>query len=156
MGWQLEQDAKDIMMLGVDAVSAYACGGSCTGRQPSCPEQYVLIRHDGWEEWRAPRIPGGAFASGGWETRPRIDRPASWMPGITSTPAELAAHLREAVEWTRCKRDINPSPAIISFGWNEHEEGVWLAPTWTSGGKSDTARLAAVRSVLELGRPISK
>lgn len=175
MGWQPEQDAKDMAALGFDAVSAYARGGSYSMEQPAYAEQCALIRCDRWEKCRALRIPCVTFASAGWDTRPRNERPPSWMThltatpdptpparqkplmdAVTATPDELAAHIREAVAWTRRNRGLNPSNAIIIYAWNEHDEGGWLAPTWTADGKPNTARLDAIRSVLQPGKPILK
>ncbi|MBI5684298.1 MAG: glycoside hydrolase family 99-like domain-containing protein [Verrucomicrobia bacterium] len=175
MGWQPEQDAKDMAALGFDAVSAYARGGNYSMKQPAYAEQCALIRRDRWEKCRALRIPTVTFASAGWDTRPRNERPPSWMPevtatpdstppdqqkplidSVTATPDELAAHLREAVEWTQRNHDINPSRAIIIYAWNEHDEGGWLTPTWTADGKPNTARLDAIRSVFQPGKPILK
>jgi hypothetical protein len=174
MGWNPAQDEKDRVALGFDAVSAYARGGSYSMTQPSYAEQCALIRRDRWGKWRDLRIPSVTFVSAGWDTRPRNERPPSWMHGVpatpdptppeqqkplidavTATPDELATHLREALEWTKLNRDINPSRAIIIYAWNEHDEGGWLSPTWTPEGKPNTARLDAIRSVLKPLRAVS-
>ena len=170
MGWNPAQDEKDRVALGFDAISAYARGGSYSMTQPSYAEQCALIRRDRWEKWRDLGIPSVTFVSAGWDTRPRNERPPSWMhkvtatpdptpseqqkpliDRVTATPEELATHLREALEWTKLNRDINPSQAIIIYGWNEHDEGGWLSPTWTAEGKPNTTRLDALRSVLKPG-----
>ncbi len=40
------------------------------------------------------------------------------------------AAIREAVvEWTKANRDLNATNAIITYGWNENDEGGWLQPT---------------------------
>jgi len=175
MGWNPEKDAKDMTALGFDAVSAYARGGSYSMTQPSYAEQCALIRRERWDKWRALRIPSVTFASAGWDTRPRNERPPSWcswvkaspdatppaqqkplIDDVTATPDELARHIREALEWTKANRDLNPSNAIIIYGWNENDEGGWLLPTWASDGKPNTARLDALRTVLLPGKPIQK
>jgi hypothetical protein len=175
MGWNPAQDEKDRVALGFDAVSAYARGGSYSMTQPSYAEQCALIRRDRWEKWRNLNIPSVTFVSAGWDTRPRNERPPSWMHGVpatpdptppeqqkplldavTATPEELATHLREAMEWTNINRDINPSRAIIIYAWNEHDEGGWLSPTWTAEGKPNMARLDAIRSVLKPMKAVSK
>ncbi len=48
------------------------------------------------------------------------------IDATTATPDELAAHLGDAIEWTKANRDINPANAIIICAWNEHDEGGWL------------------------------
>lgn len=168
MGWNPAQDFKDMATLGFDAVSAYARGGSYSMKQPSYAEQCAMIRRDRWEKCGALRIPSVTFASAGWDTRPRNERPLSWMKGkvkaepdptppaqqqplidaVTATPDELTAHLREAIEWTRSNRDLNPANAIIIYAWNEHDEGGWLQPTLGAEGKPDESRIKALSRLL--------
>lgn len=171
MGWHPEQDGKDMAELGFDAVSAYARGGSYSMKQPSFAEQCALIRRDRWEKWRALRLPCITFASAGWDTRPRNERPPAWMKevtatpdatlpaqqkplvdAVTATPDELAAHLREALEWTRANRDLNPANALLIYAWNEHDEGGWLQPTLGADGQPNAERIRALGKLL---RPAS-
>ena len=86
MGWNPAQDAKDMAALGFDAVSAYARGGSYSMTQPTYAEQCAMIRRDRWEKCRALRLPSITFASTGWDTRPRNERPPSWMKEVPATP----------------------------------------------------------------------
>lgn len=167
MGWSPEQDAKDMGALGFDAISAYARGGSYSMTQPSYSEQCAMIRRDRWEKCRALRLPSVTFASAGWDTRPRNERPPSWLPevhatpdptppakqkplidSVTATPDELAAHLREAIAWTHANRDLNPANAVIIYGWNEHDEGGWLQPTRDADGKANVDRVNALAKIL--------
>ncbi|MCX6901061.1 MAG: glycoside hydrolase family 99-like domain-containing protein [Verrucomicrobia bacterium] len=167
MGWWPETDAKDMASLGFDAVSAYARGGSYSMEQPAYAEQCALIRRDRWEKCRALRIPSVTFASAGWDTRPRNERPPPWIAGVaatpdrtppaqqkplmdavTATPDELAAHIHEALDWTKQNRDINPSNAIIIYGWNENDEGGWLIPTLGADGVPNEERIQALSKVL--------
>jgi hypothetical protein len=171
MGWRPETDAKDMAELGFDAVSAYARGGSYSMKQPAYAEQCALIRRDRWEKCRALRIPSVTFASAGWDTRPRNERPPPWIKGmvtkpepdntptaqqkplidaVTATPDELAAHVREALEWTKANRDLNPSNAVIIYGWNENDEGGWLIPTLNFDGRPNEDRSRALGKVLRL------
>ncbi len=167
MGWNPEQDAKDMAALGFDAISAYARGGSYSMTQPSYAEQCALVRRDRWEKCRALRIPSVTFASAGWDTRPRNERPPPWCTWVTATPDktppaqqnplldsvtatldELAAHIREALEWTKANRDLNPANAVIIYGWNENDEGGWLLPTLGTDGRPDETRINAVGNAL--------
>ena len=167
MGRNPEQDAKDMAALGFDAVSAYARGGSYSMTQPSYPEQCALVRRDRWEKCTALRIPSVTFASAGWDTRPRNERPPPWvtwviatpdktppaqqkplMDSVTATPDELATHIREALEWTKANRDLNPSNAVIIYGWNENDEGGWLLPTLGTDGRPNDERINAVGKIL--------
>lgn len=171
MGWSPAEDAKAMTALGFDAISAYARGGSYSMTQPSYAEQCAMIRRDRWEKCRLLRLPSVTFASTGWDTRPRNERPPPWCTWVTATPDptppaqqkplldsvtatsdELAAHLREAVAWTKANRDLNPANVMIIYGWNEHDEGGWLQPTLGLDGRPDEARVRALGKVL---RPLS-
>ncbi|MBI5801318.1 MAG: glycoside hydrolase family 99-like domain-containing protein [Verrucomicrobia bacterium] len=167
MGWNPEQDAKAVVELGFDAVSAYARGGSYSMTQPSYAQQCAMTRRDRWEQWRALRLQCITFASAGWDTRPRNERPPSWMKevtatpdptppsqqrplldAVTATPEELAAHVKEAITWTQANRDLNPANALLIYAWNEHDEGGWLQPTLGANGQPDEARIKALATVL--------
>ncbi len=172
MGWHPEEDAKDMAALGFDAISAYARGGSYSMTQPSYAEQCAMIRRDRWEKCRALRLPSVTFASAGWDTRPRNERPPPWCTWVTATPDKtppaqqkplldsvtatsdaLATHIREALEWTKANRDLNPANALIIYGWNEHDEGGWLQPTLGPDGRPDEARIRALGRVLRPSLP---
>ena len=152
--------------IGFDAVSAYARGGSDSLTQPTFAEQCGLIRRERWEKWQALRVPSITFASAGWDTRPRNERPPFWLKdeikaepdptppaqqkplidGVTATPDELAAHVGEAVQWAGTHRDLNPANAILISAWNEHDEGGWLQPTRGADGKPDDSRIHVAQS----------
>ncbi len=169
MGWNLKETAKDMDELGFDAVSAYARGGSYTWDQPSYLEQCQLLRTGLWQKWRELSVSCITLASSGWDTRPRMERPPSWINGmniqavpdptpfeeqrplldsVTATPAELAAHIREAVAWTKENLDINPTNSVLIYAWNEHDEGGWLQPTLGFDGLPNEERINALGSVL--------
>lgn len=167
MGWNPEADAKVMAELGFDAVSAYARGGSYSMTQPSYAQQCAMIRRERWEKWRTLGVPSLTFASAGWDTRPRNERPPFWMKEITptpdptpasqqkplldpvtATPGELAAHVQEAIAWTQANRDLNPANAVIIYGWNEHDEGGWLQPTLGADVKPNEERVSALGKVL--------
>ena len=161
--------AQERDALGFDAVSDYACAGK---GYTTDPETYARltshhVRTMLWEKWKQERTPCITFATAGWDTRPRQERPPSWCTWVTptpdptppalqkplidattATPDEIAAHLREAIAWTQANRDLNPANAILIYAWNEHDEGGWLQPTLGADGKPDHSRLDALQKVL--------
>lgn len=168
MGWEAEKDRE---ALGFDAISEYACAGK---GYTTDPETYARltshhVREKLWAKWKRERTPCITFATAGWDTRPRQERPPPWCSWVkatpdptppaqqkplidatTATPDEIAAHLREAIAWTNANRDLNPANAIILYAWNEHDEGGWLQPTLGADGKPDASRIQAIGKVLRL------
>jgi hypothetical protein len=126
-----------------------------------------MIRRDRWEKCRALRIPNVTFASAGWDTRPRNERPPPWcqwvaatpdetppaqqkplIDSVTATPGELAGHLRDAIAWTKDNCDLNPANAVIIYAWNENDEGGWLQPTLGGDGQPNDERIKALEMIL--------
>jgi len=166
MGWEA---GKDREALGFDAISEYACAGK---GYTTDPETYARltshhVREKLWNKWNRERTPCITFATAGWDTRPRQERPPAWCPWVTATPDstpfaeqkplidattgtpdELAAHLREALEWTKANRELNPANVILIYAWNEHDEGGWLQPTLDVDGLPNEERIRAVGKVL--------
>lgn len=168
MGWNADNDRE---ALGFDAVSEYACAGKGYTTDPETYAQLTSlhVREKLWDKWKRERTPCITFATAGWDTRPRQERPPPWCTWVkptpdptppaqqkplidaaTATPDELAAHIREAIEWTKANRDLNPANAIILYAWNEHDEGGWLQPTLGTDGKPDDARIKALGKVLRV------
>jgi hypothetical protein len=172
MGWHPVDDAKEIAALGFDAVSAYARPGIYTMQPRPFAKVREQIREELWDVCARERIPTVTFASSGWDTRPRNERPPSWFPdlkatpdptptseqpplidAVTATPDELSAHVRDAVVWTKAHGDLNPSRAIIIYGWNELDEGGWLMPTLGADGQPDDRRIQALGTALRSSHP---
>ena len=68
---------------------------------------------------------------------------------VTATPAQLTKHLQEVLDWTAHNPDLTPANAVIIYAWNEHDEGGWLAPTWTAERRPNTNRIEALAPVLK-------
>jgi len=166
MGWEAEKDRE---ALGFDAVSEYACSGKGYTTDPESYETLTThsVREKLWGKWKHQRTPCVTFATAGWDTRPRQERPPPWCPWVkptpdptppaqqkplldatTGTPDQIAAHVRAAITWTQANRDLNPANVIILYAWNEHDEGGWLQPTLGLNGQPDASRIQALSKVL--------
>lgn len=166
LGWN---PAEDREKWGFDAISEYAAVGTGYSLHPASYARLTSfhVRHELWEKWERERTPCITFATTGWDTRPRQERPPSWCRWITATPdstppeqqkplldnatarpEEIAQHLREALAWTQAHRDLNPANAILIYGWNENDEGGWLIPTLGADGRPDDSRVKALGKVL--------
>jgi hypothetical protein len=112
-----------------------------------------------WEKCAATGADVAPVAAAGWDRRPRIEHPVSWekyqKPGVglenyfvMPTPAELAAHIGDAMHWAADHRQQCPAQAVIIYAWNEHDEGGFLCPTLNADGTADSSRLSAIRAML--------
>ncbi len=169
MDWRKPEAGR--LSLGFDAVSRYAASGKGYTADPKSYAELTSfdVRRQLWDQWKQDGTPCITFATAGWDTRPRQERPPVWckdlvkvaMPdptppalqkplidATTATPEELTAHIREAIEWTKANRDINPANAIIIYAWNEHDEGGWLQPTRGADEKADDSRIHALGKAL--------
>jgi hypothetical protein len=142
--------------LGADAVSAYAvqCGGK---RAPYA--NLAACVHRFWDDCAATGSAVIPVVMSGWDRRPRIERPVPWetwqKPGegldqyyVAPTPAELARHLKEALDWAGGNPRAASTHITLIYAWNENDEGGWLVPTLGEGAR----RLDALRRVLKPSR----
>ena len=89
----------------------------------------------------------------GWDPRPRLEHPVPWCGYAKDRymrPAAASEWLAEAssfADWVKANRKSCPTGHILTFAWNEFEEGGWICPTWRPDGNPDTARVRAFRRV---------
>jgi hypothetical protein len=85
MGWEAEKDRE---ALGFDAISEYACSGKGYTTDPETYERLTShsVSEKLWGKWKHERSPCITFATAGWDTRPRQERPPSWCSWVKATP----------------------------------------------------------------------
>ncbi|MFW6146176.1 MAG: hypothetical protein ACOC7R_02450 [Planctomycetota bacterium] len=103
------------------------------------------------------------LVTAGWDKRPRQDHRVPWEKDAAyhaqsvfpapPTPAELAAHLRDAIAFVRRHPRVCEANALILYAWNEYDEGGWIAPTRGPDGAPNTDRLDALAGVLKPTAP---
>lgn len=141
-----DKGAKAVDELGLDAIGSYCNPPAAEKRELAYAELAGLNR---WF-WGACKATGKSVIppiNAGWDPRPRLS-----MPGLNpatnwsklATPAELAAHVNEALTWVRANPATCPADTVLIYAWNEFDEGGWLCPTRGEG----TARLDALRQIL--------
>ena len=142
-------------------------GGDACGR-------YAAVRNDGGSYadlvsdaeklWRLPVERGlevVPLVTTGWEKTGRKRYPPFWelkqfyhrqkeFPAFPQ-PMEIARHLQKAMRFVVAHPGSCRANTVLVYAWNEHDEGGWLCPTWTSSGVPDTSRLDAVCKVLRGG-----
>jgi len=133
--------------LGYSALSAYTATGVHSG---PFPLPYSALVRSNEEFWNACKDTGKKvipLVNTGWDGRPRSVNPKFWYYGgwfSWATPREIAANLKNAIEWVKANPGVAEANTILTYAWNEFDEGGWLAPTYSEG----TARLDAIRDVL--------
>lgn len=152
MEWSPGQAKEDVEKLGLDAVSGYCSNGGHKKASYTTLARYTQARWDEYARTGANVVP---IVTAGWDRRPRVENPVPWEGPTPAggeeqyydppTPAELAAHLRAAIDWNAAHPRIAPAHAVILYAWNEIDEGGYLVPTLKEG----TARLDAIRLVLK-------
>lgn len=144
--------------LGLDAVSAYAVADSTV--QQGSYRQLTDLVEGFWRDATAAGLSLVPPVMTGWDRRPRVLNPTSWEPKVAysdeqmlryfnrPTMAELEAHVAKAIQVASDPAKA-PARSVLTYAWNEFDEGDWLAPTQGEG----TARLEAVRRAVDRGCP---
>ena len=139
----------------IDALSAYA--------PPAPPKDGAFLRYPDFfrailkaNEDRAATgrdlIPAFSTGRDHW---PRIERPVPWCqnpPMRYASPAterELVDAAKEFVGWIDAHKNRCPAGHVLTFAWNEFEEGGFICPTWSPNGP-DTSRLEAFAKVVRI------
>lgn len=150
--------AKLRARLGFDAVSSYAAQGNAIH---GTYERLTAHVRTFWKRARASGSQVVPTVMAGWDPRPRIETPGHWpRPDDaramqryyeTPTPAQLAAHVEQAVHWVWAHPSATEANTIIAYAWNEHDEGGWIAPTLGEGDARVRAIGERVRALRALG-----
>ncbi|MCF7816373.1 MAG: glycoside hydrolase family 99-like domain-containing protein [Kiritimatiellales bacterium] len=149
-GWVAIDDFKTMQDYGLDAIGAYAVGG---GRSYASLAEHA---RQFWEQEKATGANVVPIVGSGWDNRPFQETPTSWYPEpigeytLPPTPAELAGHLADALDWTQSNlAKTTPANTVLIYGWNENAEGGWLVPTLNPDGSANTERIDAIEKKLK-------
>jgi len=160
-----DEGAELARILGAQAVTSYAT--SSTGEEPKPYADLALTAEKFWAkclETEADMVP---ICMAGWDRRPRIEHPVPWekhqKPGegmgryfLMPTPDELAAHLKRGLDFTAEYRARCPAQTVLTYAWNEHDEGGFLCPTLGEDGKPNTSRLDALSRMRKTWTPTAE
>ena len=163
---------------GIDAVSWYAVGADKTGMSyaelaANCEEMVTKLSAYA----KANSIDIIPSFTTGRDTQARIETGVSWVDGDPNaandkdkpyknyyayqpTMEELAQHMENVILAAKNNTDSKAN-LVVSYGWNEHEEGGWLCPTlacdadgnviYNEDGtaKANTERLDTLKAVVD-------
>jgi hypothetical protein len=141
--------------LGADGISAYS------PRLPNAANgtwsDYKAVVEAYWDEMKATSLKMAPLCGFGWDTRPRRERPVPWQTSYAwsyignanyyaeCTPAQAAAHVAAAKAYLAAYPTECEAQTILSYAWNEFDEGGWICPTL---GDPTGLRLSAISAVL--------
>ena len=114
----------------------------------------------------------------GYDTRPRIKNPVSWIPGdvTSSNPNEwpysnrytldasaedIGVLLKDTLNYVKENPNNTKANMVLTYAWNEHDESGWICPTvkcdesgnvlYNADGTSqiDTQRIEVYKKVID-------
>ncbi|MBQ8576682.1 MAG: hypothetical protein IJ449_01745 [Clostridia bacterium] len=132
-----------------DALSAYAAVKSGVTTYSELFAECLRAN----ETRRATGKPVIPLFTTGWDPSPRVDQPSPWVTypdkdyAAFASAEELMTGARGLVDWIRTACGAQFAGHILTFAWNEFEEGGIICPTVGADGNPDTARLDAFGAV---------
>lgn len=142
--------------VGIDAFSAYACTSSCATYEKLAERS--LTNNVARSNHHKPIIPTFTV---GWDPSSRVERPAPWCSygnGPYHSPAtgsQILAAAEGFASWLKANSAVCVPNQMLTFAWNEFEEGGWICPTWTTQGP-DVSRIEAFAKSVRLMKAITK
>ena len=140
-----------------DGVSAYAS----TAGSNSFAELYRAVEKENNERRDGFGLPSVPFFSFGWNPTPRMDNPVPWH-GYDELPYHPAASEDEILDaaekfaaWIKADKRNTEIGHVLSFAWNEFEEGGYICPTFDKNGGIDLTRIrvfAKFRKIIDSRR----
>jgi hypothetical protein len=114
---------------GADAISEYGAGLTSGIAEPWASAEPGMEAY--WASEAAAGMPIVVPCQTGADTRPRSDHP--WLGGkphfgesvyvVPPTPAQVAAHLQNAINYIAANPTVCPSKAMLIYSWDECDEG---------------------------------
>lgn len=134
---------EDANYAEADALTAYACLKSGIDRYSELCDEMILRNGERLNKCKYV-IP---LYTVGWDPSPRIDIPSPWVtyPGERyAKPAsedELLQGAKRLAEWIKSDAKDSFIGHILTFAWNEFEEGGWICPTYNKDLSVNTERI---------------
>lgn len=140
-----------------DAVSAYACGVVTDADRYSQMVDIMMEQNEDRKKYGLDIIP---LFSLGWAPGPRVENPVPWTSYLDiryhadATPAEIVEGAKRLTDWIVKNPEYTKPGHVLSFAWNEFEEGAWICPTYTLDGGINTERIAAFADAAKMWKNI--
>lgn len=136
-----------------DAVSAYAC----SAKNITTHKQFCDILEKENEKRKQYGIDVIPLFSIGWNPRPRILNPVAQglvYPDVDYAPyatvEELLDGARRFCKWIKNNESFIKSRHILTFAWNEFEEGGFICPTYNEDKTINYERIKTFKKISDL------
>lgn len=136
-----------------DAVSNYACTNRCPVQDYTGLYEELLLQNEERRKYGIPVIPQFTM---GWDPSPRCDSPVPWTPYLKQsfasrmTESEVLRGAERLAGWISEHPEQTGTGHVLTFAWNEFEEGGYICPTLGKNGEPDMTRLALFRKVVDI------
>lgn len=127
----------------IDALSAYSCLGIGVRTYAELCEEMLLQNRTRLSVGRAI-VPHFTV---GWDPSPRVDIPCPWTTydktdyAAYATESELMRGAEMLANWIQNEAKNAFVGQILTFAWNEFEEGGWICPTYDEQRNINTDRV---------------
>ena len=147
---EAEDDSTDYS--GASAVSKY----SCAAKGVTTPAQFydrLLYENERRKKFGIDVVP---LFSMGWDPTPRIVNPVPWTkyPAVDYAPyasrEELLEGARRLCDWIKANPERTAHRHILTFAWNEFEEGGHICPTYNEDLTVNEERIGIFREISRL------
>lgn len=134
---------------GADGLSAYAC--EKTGIEHFAQLSETVIEQN--ENRRQAGLPVIPLYSVGWDPSPRVEHPCPWYSYADksymkfASEEELLEGAKDMADWIKTRASDAFFDHILTFAWNEFEEGGMICPLLNENCETDTSRLEAFKKV---------
>jgi len=138
----------------VDALSAYSCCGVGMQRYAQLSD-LVMAQNENRRQAANHVIP---LYTVGWDPSPRIDHPIPWYQypdadyAALANRDELLSGAKALTDWLQTTAKAQWPGHILTFAWNEFEEGAHICPTVGTDGNPNCTRLEDFRAAADFFR----
>ena len=136
-----------------DAVSAYACENKSGIEKYDQLVDILIAQNENRKKYKLGIIP---LFTLGWDPTPRIETTIPWYSygnfeyAKDPSPEELVDGAEKFAAWMRENREYIGPDHVLTFAWNEFEEGAYMCPTYNSDGSINDDRISAFAKVVEI------
>lgn len=136
-----------------DAVTDYACSNPTPIHSFGELYDVMIEKNEARKKYGTQIIPQFTM---GWDPSPRRDSPVPWTKysdracAGNITEKEVAEGAEKLAAWIGSNPDCTKTGHILTFAWNEFEEGGYICPTLGADGKPDVTRLEMFKKAVEI------